>query len=92
MNIKSALTAAALVVGSLQAGVAFAADPVAAATKDAAKEAMTAAPAQAEGKQMKQKRAGNPRMKECSAEFKTTGKKSSERKAFMSECLKKPKA
>lgn len=91
MNIKSALMAAALVVGSLQAGVAFAADPVAAG-KDAAKEAMTSATVQAEGKQMKKKHAGNPRMKECSAEFKTMGKKSSERKAFMSECLKKPKA
>lgn len=89
MNIKSALMAAALVVGSLQAGVAFAADPVA-ATKDAAKEAVTAAQAPAEGKQMKKKREGNPRMKECAAELK--GKKGAERKQLMSECLKKPKA
>ena len=91
MNIKSALMAVAFVAGSLQASVAFAADPVA-ATKDAVKEAVTATQAPAEGKQMKKKREGNPRMKECAAEFKTTGKKSSERKAFMSECLKKPKA
>jgi len=44
-----------------------------------------------EGQKVKKKRAGNPRMKECAAEFKTTGKKSSERKAFMSECLKSPR-
>lgn len=89
MNIKSALMAAVLVAGSLQAGLAFAADPVVAG-KEAAKEAASAVAT--EGKQMKKKREGNPRMKACSAEFKATGKKSSERKAFMSECLKKPKA
>ena len=52
MNIKSALMAVAFVAGSLQASVAFAADPVA-ATKDAVKEAVTATQAPAEGKQMK---------------------------------------
>lgn len=30
------------------------------------------------------------RMSRCSAEFKATGRPSSERKAFMSECLRKP--
>lgn len=87
MNIKTALWAAAWVVGSLQAGAAWAADPV-----PASKEATLSAQAPAEGQKVKKKREGNPRMKECAAEFKTTGKKSSERKAFMSECLKKPKA
>ena len=32
------------------------------------------------------------RMSECSAQFKTTGKPGSERKAFMQVCLRKPKA
>ncbi|MDD0812429.1 PsiF family protein [Curvibacter sp. RS43] len=32
------------------------------------------------------------RMGECSAQFKATGKPGSERKAFMQECLRKPKA
>ncbi len=89
MNIKSVLMAAALVAGSLQAGLAFAADPVAAG-KDAVKDAASAAAA--EGKPIKKKREANPRMKACSAEFKATGKQKSERKAFMSECLKKPQA
>lgn len=31
------------------------------------------------------------RMSQCSADFKTTGRPGSERKAFMSECLRKPK-
>jgi hypothetical protein len=31
------------------------------------------------------------RMSRCSADFKATGRPSSERKAFMSECLRKPK-
>ena len=35
------------------------------------------------------KSAQNNKMKTCSADFKTTGKDKSERKAFMSECLKK---
>lgn len=30
------------------------------------------------------------RMSRCSADFKATGRPSSERKAFMSECLRKP--
>jgi hypothetical protein len=51
-----------------------------------------ASAAAAEAKPMKKKREGNTRMKACSAEFKATGKNSSERKAFMSECLKKPQA
>ncbi len=36
--------------------------------------------------------AQNNKMKTCSADFKTTGKASSERRAFMSECLKKDSA
>jgi len=31
------------------------------------------------------------RMSRCSADFKATGRPGSERKAFMSECLRKPK-
>jgi len=31
------------------------------------------------------------RMSSCSADFKATGRPGSERKAFMSECLRKPK-
>jgi psiF repeat len=37
----------------------------------------------------KAKRAGNPKMAACSADFKATGKPGRERKAFMSDCLKK---
>ena len=87
MNIKSKLLAIAVVVGAMQVGTAFAADPVA-----TSKEAVTAAQTQAptEGKQMKKKHQGNPRMKECSAELK--GKKGAERKQLMSECLKKPQS
>ncbi len=90
MNIKSIVMAGAVLLGALQAPVVFAADAAAApaeATVKMAKEAGKEA-----GKEVKKKRKGNPRMKECSAEFKATGKKGSERKAFMSECLKKPKA
>ncbi len=87
MNIKSTLVAAALVAGVFQGQVAWAAN-----ASPAVGEAAAVAQGSVEGQKIKKKREGNPRMKTCSAEFKATGKKSAERKQFMSECLKKPKA
>ena len=38
------------------------------------------------------RQAQNHRMSQCSQDFKATGRPSSERKAFMKECLRKPKS
>ena len=38
------------------------------------------------------RQAQNQRMSQCSQDFKATGRPSSERKAFMKECLRKPKS
>lgn len=87
MNIKPTLIAAALVLGAYQSQMAWAADAV-----PAVSDAAATAQGPSEGKKIKKKPQGNPRMKACSAEFKAMGKKSAERQKFMSECLKKPKA